>query len=194
MTSGERRILCSTCAIVCAGGQALPSVVVVPRINFKNFMIKDPGTLGLDTESRPVSIYEVGTFIGEAYLKAMIPKSITNSLRKTGIFLFGSLVSTDTDFLPSTVTNRPEIQEIDRSKTQEIDGSRDVEVDYSQLDQNNNCQENIDSQGNLTANENLIGPALFRHPLIAQPRKNIRKSIKKRKSIIATDTPEKERD
>ncbi|KAL3269850.1 hypothetical protein HHI36_008908 [Cryptolaemus montrouzieri] len=71
-------------------------------------------------------------------------------------------------------------------------GMWDAGVDCSQLDQNDNCHENIDTQRNLTANENFISPAQFRPHLKAQPRKNIRKSRKKGKSIIVKDTPEKD--
>lgn len=49
VTSGEKGTLVTTCAIVCASGQALPPVLVFPRKNFKDFMLTGapPGSLGL---------------------------------------------------------------------------------------------------------------------------------------------------
>lgn len=49
LTSGERGILVTTCAIICASGQALPPVLVFPRKNFKDHMMHGapPGALGL---------------------------------------------------------------------------------------------------------------------------------------------------
>lgn len=49
ITSGEKGTLVTTCAIVCASGQALPPVLVFPRKNYKEHMLKGapPGSLGL---------------------------------------------------------------------------------------------------------------------------------------------------
>uniref|UniRef100_A0A2H1VRL1 SFRICE_011313 n=1 Tax=Spodoptera frugiperda TaxID=7108 RepID=A0A2H1VRL1_SPOFR len=49
VTSGEKGILVTTCAIICASGQALPPALVFPRKNFKDIMLTGapPGTLGL---------------------------------------------------------------------------------------------------------------------------------------------------
>lgn len=51
VTSGERGTLVTTCCIISASGIALPPVMVFPRKNFKDHMIKNtpPGTLGLAT-------------------------------------------------------------------------------------------------------------------------------------------------
>lgn len=51
ITSGERGTLVTTCAIVCAAGQALPPVLVFPRKNYKDIMLHGapPGCLGLAT-------------------------------------------------------------------------------------------------------------------------------------------------
>lgn len=51
VTSGERGTLITTCCIISASGNFLPPVMVFPRKNFKDHMIKNtpPGTLGLAT-------------------------------------------------------------------------------------------------------------------------------------------------
>lgn len=52
-TSGERGILITTCCIISATGNALPTVMVFPRKKFKHYMLKGapPGTLGLASPS-----------------------------------------------------------------------------------------------------------------------------------------------
>ncbi|KAJ8732554.1 hypothetical protein PYW07_015153 [Mythimna separata] len=49
ITSGEKGTLVTTCAIVCASGQALPPALIFPRKYFKDFMLTGapPGSLGL---------------------------------------------------------------------------------------------------------------------------------------------------
>ncbi|XP_045762732.1 uncharacterized protein LOC123865623 [Maniola jurtina] len=53
VTSGEKGTLVTTCCIISAAGQALPPVLIFPRKNYKDHMIKGapPGTLGLATPS-----------------------------------------------------------------------------------------------------------------------------------------------
>lgn len=67
------------------------------NVAMDSWMMRHPG--------QPMTIYE-GAFIGEAYQKAMTPTSIMNAFKKTGIFPFDRTVFTDTDFLPSSVTDR----------------------------------------------------------------------------------------
>ena len=49
VTSGEKGTLVTTCCIICSSGISLPPVMVFPRKNFKDHMLKitPPGTLGL---------------------------------------------------------------------------------------------------------------------------------------------------
>lgn len=51
VTSGEKGTLVTTCCVISAAGQALPPVIIFPRKNFKDHMIRGAptGTLGLAT-------------------------------------------------------------------------------------------------------------------------------------------------
>lgn len=53
-TSAERGTLVTTCCIVRASGTAVPPVMILPRVHFKDFMINvaPPGTLGLAAKGR----------------------------------------------------------------------------------------------------------------------------------------------
>lgn len=205
VTSGEKGILVTTCCIISASGQALPPVMVFPRVNFLPKMLKGApsGSLGLATSSGwmnttlfievmkhfvkhsnssienpsilildnheshlsiealniakasgvtivtlhphtshrlqpldvgvfgpfktfynssidswmlrnpgiPLTIYEVGEMVGYAFPRAMTPVNIIKSFQKTGIYPFDRNVFNDEDFLPSTVTDRPIIDQ-----------------------------------------------------------------------------------
>ncbi|KAF2879570.1 hypothetical protein ILUMI_26595 [Ignelater luminosus] len=63
------------------------------------FLIKNPG--------KPLTIYNVSECVAYAYRKAMNPLSIQNAFRKYGIFPFDQGIFTETDFLSSEATNRP---------------------------------------------------------------------------------------
>lgn len=63
-----------------------------------SWLLRNPG--------KPVTIYEVGGLVGEAYQKAMTPATITNAFRRTGIFPFDRNVFSEIDFAPSSVTDR----------------------------------------------------------------------------------------
>ncbi|XP_047033430.1 uncharacterized protein LOC124639949 [Helicoverpa zea] len=65
-----------------------------------SWMLRNPGC--------PVTIYDVGALIGQAFAKSMTPSNIIQAFRKTGIFPFDRYVFTDEDFAPSSVTDRPE--------------------------------------------------------------------------------------
>ncbi|KAF9797287.1 hypothetical protein SFRURICE_006269 [Spodoptera frugiperda] len=52
-----------------------------------------------------------------AYLKAMMPINITNAFKKCGIFPHDNSVFTEEDFLPSSVTDRPEPDKENNSTT-----------------------------------------------------------------------------
>ena len=64
-----------------------------------SWMLRNPG--------KPVTIYDLGELIGNAFLKAMTPVNITKSFKACGIFPFDRNIFDDKDFLPSSVTDRP---------------------------------------------------------------------------------------
>ncbi|KAF2900299.1 hypothetical protein ILUMI_05885 [Ignelater luminosus] len=180
VTSGEKGILCTTCDIIGAGGQAIPPAIIFPRkkTNPRMAVGTPPGSLILASPSGwmntelfievmmhfikrtgstkenpsilimdnheshlsigaldltkefgvtvltlhphtsaklqplmnpgvPVTIYDVGQMIGTAFIKAMTPSNIMQSFKKTGIWPFDKDIFSDDDFLPSTVTDRP---------------------------------------------------------------------------------------
>ncbi|CAH2108862.1 unnamed protein product [Euphydryas editha] len=318
ITSGEKGTLVTTCCFISASGQALPPVLIFPRKNYKDHMLKGspPGSLGLATSSgwmnsdlfvttmkhfikhtsssmenpsllimdnheshlsiealdlakengvtiltlhphtsaklqpldvgiyspfksyynaameswllknpgKPVTIYDIAELIGIAFTRAMTPTNIINSFKKTGIYPFDRDIFTEEDFLPSTVTDRPnpntiqnpldvslqDIRDIERNspsvlETETLPGAEPereqdpLETQYvspkalivtKQLQQpiKPQCSKSKDV---LVLPGAFVSPSQFRQPLKALPRANKRKR-KPGRSLIATDTPEKE--
>ncbi|XP_055922503.1 uncharacterized protein LOC129953377 [Eupeodes corollae] len=129
-----------------------------------SWMMRHPG--------QPVTIYDVGALVGEAYQKSMTPTSITNAFKKTGIYPFDRNVFGEVDFLPSSVTDRPEPTENE---------------EFNHTEKNKESEE----IGNIPPTE-FVSPSQFKPPIKAKPRTNNRQNKKKGRSLIATDTPEKE--
>lgn len=207
----------------------------------ESWLLQHPG--------KPLTIYEIAQCVGPAYMKAMTPINITQSFRKCGIFPFDAEAFSDLDYLPSSVTDRPEVL-VDEDMTDAEDESckspslleKVQDSTYSQaetplpadhkIQTNPNTAETRSSPCHLKNGENLshsqntviasttsknhkdedkenmkpstdtnspasnlvvtpfISPKNFRRPLKADSRK--RKARKAGKSMIATDTPEKE--
>ena len=133
-----------------------------------SWMMSHPG--------QPVTIYDVGAFIGEAYQKAMTPMTITNSFRKAGIFPFDRTVFTEIDFLPSTVTDRPHKEDINLNSisVNKLNISHVTNHDSTDVleKETSECEENSPfSHNKLQKTNQFIAPADFPPPMKAQPRK-----------------------
>lgn len=182
----------------------------------ESWLLRNPG--------KPMTIYSVAECVGIAYQKAMTPVNISQAFRKCGIFPFDPNIFTEIDFLPSTVTDRPEVldehvvhlpnanlyireveehevsipnglevlREAEPSTTGTVSGGLKEHKEpesspYSTVTSNSNPQ-----PGSSGIVKSFLSPNDFLPPLKAGPRNNKRKQRKLRKSIIATDTPEKD--
>ncbi|KAJ8950853.1 hypothetical protein NQ318_011149 [Aromia moschata] len=65
-----------------------------------NWLTGNPG--------KPVTIYEVAEFVNPAFSESFTISNICKSFEKTGIYPFNSNIFTDDDFLPSSITDRPD--------------------------------------------------------------------------------------
>lgn len=167
-----------------------------------SWLMHHPGT--------PVKIYDVGELIGIAFTKSMTIANVTKSFKTTGIFPFDKDIFSSEDFLPSTVTDRP------NPLCYTPDQSANLSVDSVQLpipsdDLSTASAPNLSTSptptepfhtadnlledaiaGPSSSNSIFIGPEEFRPPLKAGARTNKRKQRKLGRSMIATDTPEKD--
>jgi hypothetical protein len=79
---------------------------------FKTFYSKAMAEFLLTNNAKPVTIYDVCQISDRAYELAFTLKNIVSGFRVTGIFPVNRDVFGDDDFLPSSVTDRPEQSEI----------------------------------------------------------------------------------
>jgi hypothetical protein len=205
-----------------------------------SWLLRNPG--------QAVTIYNIGEFVGQAYLKAMTPVNITNAFKKCGIYPFDDSIFTDADFLPSSVTDRPDpdkentemnIETGTSESTQPIpsilhdaepsqvihdhpvvnagsqpiqsseanasrpapdaifSSNQDPDLPYfntssQQPEPLNMSMSTENSPQQAGPSKAFVTPQMIRPPLKAPPRKNTKRRRTAGKSMIATDTPEKE--
>lgn len=157
-----------------------------------------------------------------AHQRSMTPGNILSGFRKTGIFPFDRHIFTETDFLPSSVTDRPATQQLTISHDSPIpqQPTSNINNTISQLEPSISfcspisqleppssfcspiTQTPSSCLGNSTSNAEYAiplneksttfsGPGELRGYPKAKGRKNNQKGRRKGRSMIATDTPEK---
>ena len=56
---------------------------------------------------KTVTLYQMGKLIGHAWLKALSPSNITSRFKVTGIWPFDKNIFNEDEFLPTSLTDRP---------------------------------------------------------------------------------------
>lgn len=137
----------------------------------------------------PLTIYDIGALVDIAFKRSMTPSNITSGFKRTGIFPFDDKVFDDSDFAPSAVTDRPCPKAVlpDVVPTTATDQPCPEPVRPGMNPEAGPSHEN----GNLTSS-GFKSPQEIRGYPIAAPRKETGKGRKRGRSMIATDTPEKE--
>ncbi|CAH2086467.1 unnamed protein product [Euphydryas editha] len=172
----------------------------------------------LQNPGKPVTIYEIARFIGHAYPRSMTPLNIFNKdIISDEDFMPSSVTDRTVPVLSQTLPDAEvsAILDINRSNNQQ--DSTPLEIHRSSYDpvvtpdrespsilsQEYSYYQNVtppkkpdeacNSENHPPKSEHIITPVMFRPPLKAGPRTDKRKGRKLGKSMIATDTPEKER-
>ena len=121
----------------------------------------------------PLTIYDVAGIVNIAHQRSMTPSNISSGFRKSGIFPFDANIFNEQDFAPSSVTDRP---------------AKGSEITDAALD----LDEGAGPSGESGPPQAFLSPQLFRGYPKADARKESKRGRKKGRSMIATDTPEKE--
>lgn len=74
---------------------------------FKAFYNQGVEAWHINNPGKTMDIYSVAEVVGQAYPRAFTTSNITSGFKKTGIFPLDRNIFTETDFLPSYVTDRP---------------------------------------------------------------------------------------
>ena len=158
------------------------------------------------------TIYQVAASVGLAFLKAITPSNIVAAFKKTGIFPYDRNVFTDIDFMCSSVTNRT----FDVNNTciknnvsitsdnffnphvsSNADPTTSTTIDIiimpSPLTIDTNKLVTNDTMVDLSSlSDSFISPKQFRGFPKSGEKNSKRKERKKGRSMIATDTPERD--
>lgn len=159
---------------------------------------------------KPFTIYEVAECVGFAHEKALTPSNIINAFKKCGIYPYDANVFTDIDFLPSAVTDRDLKNDANQEMciipprtatlTQTISVSDDIQENILGTENDVTIHDNANIENSTQHNEETKTKNVtdvFKSPQEFKgfPRAGERKTKntrRKGKSIIATDTPEKD--
>lgn len=159
-----------------------------------SWMMTNPG--------KPLSIYQVAELSGTAWERAATPKNIKAGFRVSGIWPYDRDIFSEADFLPCTVTDRAnpnevvpqqtdgEFQTADR-RLEPVDESLHPDTPTTQIPASSNTQVNT---SNATKEDTvMISPQELRPFPKAPPRKETKRGRKRGKTMVATSTPELKR-
>ncbi|XP_047146239.1 uncharacterized protein LOC124819088 [Hydra vulgaris] len=146
----------------------------------RNWMLK-PGNTG-----KPASIYNVSEIVGQAFLLAFTPNNITHSFLVSGLHPLNKNIFKDYEFLPSTITDRPQPV----SEDQPGNKSKHIEDFLSRSRPSTNTDVTSCSLASFTnqINANILSPDIILPYPKAQPRKQTGKGRPKKKSCILTSS------
>ncbi|CAH2085819.1 unnamed protein product [Euphydryas editha] len=154
-----------------------------------SWLLRNPGQM--------LTIYHVAECVGQAYLKAMTPINITYAFRKCGIHPFNDLIFTDDN--SEIISSLYDAQEnplkhdlncsvIDTAPQKPLYVTSIATSDTAATLQKYSNE--LDTPSTSRGRGAFISSSMFRPPIKAGSRK-IKKRRKLGKSMIATDTPEK---
>lgn len=147
-----------------------------------------------------MTIYDIPGLVKNALPMALTPKNITAGFACTGIWPFNPDVFSDDDFAPSSVTDRPQAENLPGNTEAKSDGSgaqlaeSEPSIVSKAVDicQPSTSGQNVNSTPQAPQKKSVFSPEDIR-PLpkadFSQPKKPTRQ---KGKTAILTDTPEKE--
>ena len=171
-----------------------------------SWMKSNPGT--------PCTIYNVAGIAKEAYNIAFSKKNMESAFKATGVFRLNRDIYTDEDFLPAEVTNRPdptvsdETQQIEKTFLRSVnppvtdpfpEQTQNLQLEYQPVQMSNTETNKIlinrtpiqNKRG--FSNPNYVSPFDILPVPKALPRKRFAQQKNKKKSLVITSTPEKER-
>jgi len=179
---------------------------------FKTFCSTEMNSWMLTHPGETVQIYDIPVMASSAWDKAATRTNIKSGFRCTGIFPYNRNIFMPEEFLASYVTDRPMATGVDNSVRESVAFGKEVHdtcnedtnlqlvIDNNTEQQNNGISEDPPTSlivRSVSFQEGecssvFITPEQIKPYPKAGPRKNIKRGPKKRKCMIATDTPEKD--
>lgn len=137
----------------------------------------------------PLTIYEVAAIVNTALDKSFTPRNIKSGFSSTGIYPFNNDIFTDADFIESAVTDRPMVIDQNSQPLAPTDADeleQPAAVDSPSAENAATCSSS-NGQSHFAVSPQDIRP----YPL-AGPRKNQSSNVRKKKSAVITNSPEKD--
>lgn len=159
---------------------------------FKQFYNQGADAWMMGHPGLTLTIYDLPQLCSIAWDRATTPINIKSGFRCTGISPFDRNIFTEQDYMSSTVTDRiPNEDQINPSAaSSELSGiTQSAALDANITEAN---LEPSTSGINVPNKRNFISPEVIRPYPKAPPKKENSRGRPKKKSIIATDTPEKD--
>lgn len=149
-----------------------------------SWLLHHPGT--------PITIYQVAECVGTAFDRSMTPSNIKSGFKRSGIFPLDKNVFNECDFMTSAVTDRPTVNEQEASTSKADESALEQETSTSKANESvlSECNEDKENQ-KPKQKQYFVSPEQFRGYPKASERKSTNNNRRKGKSMIATDTPEK---
>lgn len=143
----------------------------------KGFFNKETDNWMRGNPGRRVTMYEMASLVGKAFLRSMTPNNILAGFSCSGIFPLNELIFSEQDYLPSMMTDQP---------AQPADCPVGISLQTPPKSDQPSTSEVISVALRVTPSDILPIPH-------AEPRKGIKRGRKSKQAAILTDTPEKER-
>lgn len=151
---------------------------------FKRFFNQGADKWMISHPGKTLTIYDLPAICVDAWDKAATPLNVKSGFRCTGICPFDRSVFSEEDFLSSFVTDRP--LNATASNEEEI-ASTTVNAEPAEPVHEEEC-----SPRALVSDKSLVTPSKIMPYPKAPPRKQSARGPIRKKSIIATDTPERD--
>lgn len=159
---------------------------------YNEWMLSNPG--------RPITISHLAELAGKVYFHSFTPMNIVNSFKKTGIWPIDSSVFSESDFLPSTVTDNDITAQTTpkKQKTPPHNGigekdsdEESLQEDTTELEQTNACSSStlIDFDNPKPSTSKTLLETIRPFPKAQRQVKTVKRK-RESKSKIYTDTPE----
>lgn len=161
---------------------------------FKTFFNQNADGWMMANPGQTLSIFDLSPLCALAWDRAATPVNVKSGFRCTGIWPYDRNVFSEEDFLTSYVTDRPMNDEDRQINDNGRSVNNEAGPDIAGSSQNHLEIETPELAALPPSNNNsgFVSPEIIRPFPKAGLRKQTRKGRKKKKSIIATDTPEKE--
>ena len=170
---------------------------------FKTYLSSAMNSALLEKPGVPITIYDIARLVSYAHERALTPSNVISGFKKTGIFPFDENPFQESDFAPSLVTERPEPSQkfpdhpsasssTHQPSTSLSAGQPSTSLSAGQPSTSLSAGQPATSSFNNSGTLFLSPQELRGYPKAYRAQESGHRGRTKKRSMIATDTPEKQ--